>query len=112
MSNSPWGFVGTMLDTGFDSPADYQPILDLNHYVSDHPSSTFYMRVSGNAHQTLNIFDGDILVIDRSLLPQKSKIIVISTTTELQLSKFTKPENFNQQNQYWGTVTHLIRKLK
>ncbi len=100
--------------SGFAAAAEdaMQPALDLNQYVSNYPSSTFYMQVSGNANSDLDIFDGDILVIDRSLLPRKNKKIIVVRNDEFKIIKLSPKDSLDCQIEYWGTVTHLIRKLK
>ncbi|SJM20627.1 umuD protein [Porphyromonas gingivalis] len=62
-------FADEGIRAGFPSPAqDYMDIaIDLNHELITHPYSTFYGRVKGNSMEDAHVFDGDILVIDKSL---------------------------------------------
>ncbi|MFN9959866.1 MAG: LexA family protein, partial [bacterium] len=64
--------------SGFPSPAeDYEEgRIDLNRELIPSPLSTFFMRVQGGAMQGDGIFDGDLLVIDRSLTPQAGSVVV------------------------------------
>ena len=110
MSLTPYKFA----ISGFAAAAEdeMQAALDLNQYVTNYPSSTFYMQVSGNANSDLEIYDGDILVVDRSLLPRKNKKIVIVRNDEFKVIKLSPQDSLDCQLEYWGTVTHLIRKFK
>jgi len=66
------------LSAGFPSPAaDYEEKrLDINEYLVRNPVSTFFFTVSGNSMQGAEIFDGDVLVVDRSVRPQHGHIVV------------------------------------
>jgi len=57
------------VSAGFPSPAaDYEDKrLDINEYLVRNPVSTFFFPVQGDSMQGAEIFDGDILVVDRSL---------------------------------------------
>ena len=37
--------------------------------ITSHPETTFYARVSGDSMHDAGLFDGDIIVIDKSLEP-------------------------------------------
>ncbi len=41
--------------------------LDLNEHLIKHPAATFYCCVSGQSLEGIGIFDGDLLIVDRSL---------------------------------------------
>ena len=66
------------ISAGFPSPAmDFMDItIDLNKHLIKHPSTTFYGLVKGNSMQGAGIFDGDILVIDKSLIAKNKDIAV------------------------------------
>lgn len=66
------------VQAGFPSPADdyMDKKLDLNEYLVKHPSATFYCRVSGSSMEGVGIFDGDLLIVDRSVEPQQGSIVV------------------------------------
>lgn len=54
--------------SGFPSQADdylHRP-LDLNELLTPHPTTTFFIQVTGDAMAAEKIFDGDILIIDRA----------------------------------------------
>jgi DNA polymerase V len=61
-----------LVAAGFPSPADdhLDRDLDLHELLIQHPASTFYVRLSGDSMQGAGLYDGDILVVDRSLEPR------------------------------------------
>ena len=63
---------------GFPSPADdYIDVgIDLNEALIRHPSSTFFLRVSGDSMIDAGIQHGDLLVVDRSLEARPGQIVV------------------------------------
>jgi DNA polymerase V len=68
----------TPVSAGFPSPAeDYADgSLDINKYLVRNPVSTFFFPVSGDSMEGAEIFNGDILVVDRSIRPVHGHIVV------------------------------------
>lgn len=68
----------TPVSAGFPSPAeDYEAKrLDINDFLVRNPVSTFFFPVKGDSMQGAEIFDGDILVVDRSVTPFHGHIVV------------------------------------
>lgn len=66
------------VSAGFPSPAaDYEDKrLDINDYLIRNPVSTFFFSVEGDSMQGAEIFDGDILVVDKSIRPVHGHIVV------------------------------------
>ncbi len=66
------------VSAGFPSPAaDYEEKrLDINVYLVRNPVSTFFFAVEGDSMQGAEIFDGDILVVDKSVRPIHGHIVV------------------------------------
>ncbi|WP_374246493.1 LexA family protein [Zoogloea sp.] len=66
------------VSAGFPSPAaDYEEKrLDINVYLVRNPVSTFFFAVEGDSMQGAEIFDGDILVVDKSVRPVHGHIVV------------------------------------
>jgi DNA polymerase V len=69
---------GVKVSAGFPSPAaDYEDRrLDINDYLVRNPVSTFFFPVQGDSMQGAEIFDGDILVVDKSIRPQHGHIVI------------------------------------
>lgn len=114
---------------GFPSPADdyIESKLDLTEHLVDHPSATYYIRVSGDSMVDYGIFDGDLLVVDRSIEPSSGDIVVVALDGELTcklLSKkdgvpYLKSGNPNyppiplegKDVHIWGKVIHAIHSF-
>lgn len=63
---------------GFPSPAeDYiEATLSLDELCIRHPTATYLLRAGGDSMQGAGIFDGDVLVVDRSIEPRPGMIVV------------------------------------
>lgn len=113
---------------GFPSPAEdfVEGKLDLNEKLIEHPSSTFFVRVTGNSMLGANIMDGDILIVDRSIEASNNKIVIAVIDGELTVKRFRQignkislvPENkdyptldiVTEDFSIWGVVTYVIHK--
>lgn len=119
------------IETGFPSPAGdhLEKTLSLEDLIIRRPTSTFYVRAEGNAMKASGIFDGDILVIDRSLNAHNGSIIVVSLDEEVIIRRLVKKQNriFLVSNDVkyapipigketnwmiWGVATHLIHRFR
>lgn len=117
------------VSAGFPSPADdyVELSLDLNQYLIKHPAATFYVKVKGNSMKDANLNNGDILIVDRSLEPKNSNIVVCQIDNDFTVKRFYKendsivltPANnqYNpiriskdQQFEIFGVVTFIIHK--
>tara|TARA_Y100001970_G_scaffold163819_1_gene200215 strand:+ start:308 stop:742 length:435 start_codon:yes stop_codon:yes gene_type:complete len=117
----------TSISAGFPSPAeDHMDIsLDINEYLVKHPSSTFYIYVKGDSMIDSGIFDGDLLIVDRSLEVKSNSVVVAVIDGDFTVKKIKKdsgnlyliPQNKkykpillenNMDFQIWGIVTHTI----
>jgi len=69
---------GIKVSAGFPSPAaDYEDKrLDINEYLVRNPVSTFFFPVQGDSMEGAEIFDGDILVVDKSVTPAHGHVVV------------------------------------
>lgn len=115
---------------GFPSPADdyLETELDLVDHLVQHPSATFYVRAKGESMMRHGIYDGDLLIVDRSLEPRNGDVIIIAVDGELtckQLdligrrpylvsgnSAFTPIPLEGRECHVWGVVTHNIHALR
>jgi DNA polymerase V len=92
----------------FPSPAaEYlQPILNLQDYVVQHPTSTFFARAGTDMEH--EIYANDILVIDRSLKPTIGNLVLIAKDGEFSLIRFAVSTG---QITVWGVVTYVLHQL-
>jgi DNA polymerase V len=122
--------VRTANATGFGAAADdyAERGIDLNEQLIKNKPATFFFKMKGDAMQQAGIFDGDILIVDRSLKLANGKIIVSILNGELLVRRFHKnfssefliAENDHYKNinlaefddfKIWGVVVHSIRSL-
>jgi DNA polymerase V len=121
---------GHKVEAGFQSPADdyIEGRLSLDEHLIQHRDATFFVRAKGRSMMGAGIFDGDLLVVDRSLTPASGDIVIAVLDAELTVKRLVlrdglvilKPENpdFNeivlkegQELQVWGVVTSTTKKF-
>lgn len=122
--------VRTANATGFGAAADdyAERGIDLNEQLIRNKPATYFFRMKGDAMQEAGIFDGDVLVVDRSLKLVNGKIIVAILNGELLVRRFHKnfssafliPENSRYKAinlaefsdfALWGVVTYSIHSV-
>jgi DNA polymerase V len=115
---------------GFPSPADdyIEGRLSLDEHLIQHKDSTFFVRAKGNSMVGAGIFDGDLLVVDKSLNPVSGDIVIAIVDGDLTVKRLIKrgervtlkPENPHyveiefkdgQELQIWGVVTSTVKKF-
>lgn len=77
---------------GFPSPAEQylEPPLDLNEFLVKHPAATYFVRVQGDSMTGRGIFDGDLLVVDRSRDPRDGDIVIVAVDGEFTVKTLRK----------------------
>ena len=70
--------VRTASATGFGAATDdyAERGINLNEQLVRNKPATFFMRVNGDAMIGAGIFDGDVVIVDRSLKPVSGKVII------------------------------------
>ncbi|MEY2664997.1 MAG: hypothetical protein RLZZ480_102 [Candidatus Parcubacteria bacterium] len=115
---------------GFPAPGDdeVEKPLDLNDLLIDNPTATFFVRVSGDSMEGAKIFDGDILVVDRSVTPIDGSIVVAAVFGEMVVKRLRKrvdtlslisenphyqPIDINDADDVyiWGVVVGTVRNF-
>jgi DNA polymerase V len=115
---------------GFPSPADdYMEMgIDLNEKLIRHPSSTFFLQVSGESMTGAGIHDGDLLVVDRSVDPRPGRVVVAVLDGAFTLKRLVRYRgrlrleaahpNYPALElhrcsdvQIWGVAIHVIHPL-
>lgn len=74
---------------GFPAPGDdlVEAALNLHDLLVDNPTATFFVRVSGDSMEGAKIFDGDVLVVDRSKEPKHRSLVVAAVYGELVVKR-------------------------
>lgn len=77
---------------GFPSVAqDYAAgDLSLDDRLVDHPDTTFVIRVAGDSMTGAGIFDGDLLIVDRSLEAQDGDVVIAVLDGDLTVKRLTR----------------------
>ena len=80
-------FIGSV-PAGYPSPITEQAkeLVDINGYLIRNEIATNIFRVQGNAMIDAGIFDGDVLIVDRSIEPKHKDIIMVTLRTNSLLS--------------------------
>jgi DNA polymerase V len=103
--------------------------LNPSHYLVENDSSTFFVRVKGDSMVDAGIFEDDVLVVDRSRLPQVGDIVLALLDAEFTVKTLGRskqgvrliPANRKypvievkegQSFEVWGVITGSMRKFK
>jgi len=95
---------------GFPNPAAERTgaPLSLDKLLIRHPSSTFFFRIRGHNWYRYGVFDGDLAIIDRSLVPRERELVVWwRESGDFMLSPFERASKTN----VWGTITAIIHSF-
>lgn len=84
--------MSNTIAAGFPSPAEQyvEAPLDLNQLLISRPAATFFLRVAGDSMIDAGIFEGDILVVDRSIEAKDGMIVVACVDGEFTVKTFKK----------------------
>ena len=116
---------------GFPSPArDYiEEDIDLNVHLIKNVPATSIIRVQGKSMVNAGIYDGDLLVVDKSLKPKNFSTVIANVHDELVVKSFVKEKDkqfltsgskkfedrilINEEADVfvWGVVTYVIHSV-
>lgn len=84
--------MSNTIAAGFPSPAEQyvEASLDLNQLLISRPAATFFLRVAGDSMIDAGIFEGDILVVDRSIEAKDGMIVVACVDGEFTVKTLKK----------------------
>ena len=82
---------------GFPSPAnDYiEDDIDLNSHLITNAPATFIIRVQGKSMTNAGIYDGDLLIVDKSLNPKNFSTVIANVNEELVVKTLIKSKETN-----------------
>ena len=115
---------------GFPSPAtDYiEDDIDLNSHLITNAPATFIIRVQGKSMTNVGIYDGDLLIVDKSLNQKNFSTVIANVNEELVVKTLIKSKETNYLTSgskntsdrinltdnpeiiIWGVVTYVIHK--
>jgi DNA polymerase V len=115
---------------GFPSPAaDHtRKRIDLNEHLIGNKEATFLFRVKGDSMVGAGIYEGDTLLVDRSLDPKHQCIVLALLNNEFTVKRFYRrggvvkllaensiypPRLIKNEDDFtvWGVVTYNLHKL-
>lgn len=115
---------------GFPSPAaDHtQERIDLNKQLIRNKEATYIFRVKGDSMTGAGIYEGDALLVDRSIDPKHNNIVIAQLNNEFTVKRLYRrggvvkliaenpiypPRLIKEEDDFivWGVVTNNIHKL-
>jgi DNA polymerase V len=123
--------VKTADATGFGAAADdyMERGIDLNEQLIRNKPATFFMRVLGDAMTGAGIYDGDTIIVDRSIKAENGKVVVAILNGEMFIRRLEKTFNkvrlLSENKKHatievdascdslgiWGVVTYSIHQV-
>ncbi len=123
--------IKTANATGFGAAADdyAERGIDLNEQLVRNKPATFFMRVNGDAMKGAGIHNGDVVIVDRSLLARNGSVVIAILNGELLIRRLQILENrkkilvpetkklsvieVNEEMGFdvWGVVTYVIHSV-
>ena len=121
---------GWKVPAGFPSPAaDHaQERIDLNKQLIRNKEATYIFRVKGDSMTGIGIYEGDALLVDRSIDPQHNHIVIAQLNNEFTVKRLHRrggvvkllaenpiypPRLIKEEDDFlvWGVVTFNLHKL-
>lgn len=121
---------GWKVTAGFPSPAaDHtRKRIDLNEHLIRNGEATFIFKVKGDSMIDIGIYEGDALLIDRSIEPKHGNIVLAVLNNDYTVKRLHRrggviklvPENKiyptitvkdGEDFDVWGVVTYNLHKL-
>lgn len=92
-----------------NSANDYiETSLDLNESLVKNSPATFFLDMIGHSMINAGIFDGDKIILDRSIKPKHGDIVVAIVNSEHTVKRLYKKNNkveLHAENQEFSTIT-------
>jgi DNA polymerase V len=119
------------VSAGFPSPADdyIDQHIDLTELLIKHPAATYIVSATGDSMLEMGIFDGDLLIVDRSLKACSGNVVIAAVDGQLTVKQlciksdgtiFLQPANIKYppieikettELHVWGVVTCSVHNL-
>jgi DNA polymerase V len=115
---------------GYPSPLAEQAkeLVDINSHLIRNEIATYIFRFKGNAMIDAGMFDGDVLVVDRSIEPKHNNIVLAKLNNEFIVKRLYLQDGLiklisenpiypplvikeRDDFAFWGVVTNSIHKL-
>lgn len=122
--------VPTANATGFGAAADdyMERGIDLNEQLIRNKPATFFFRMNSEAMREAGIFQGDVLIVDRSITAKPGKVIIAVVNGEMLVRRLLQergktwlaadnkniaplPLNPEHELIIWGVVVYAIHTV-
>ena len=117
----PAGYPSTLTEQA-------KELVDINNHLIRNEIATYIFRVKGNAITEAGIFDGDVLVVDRSIEPKHNDIVLATVNDEFIVKRLYQqaglvklisknpiypPIVIKEKDEFavWGVVTNSVHEL-
>ena len=125
----PLTFFDSAVNCGFPSPAtDHARHIDLNDHLLINREASYLFRVSNDSMTGIGIFDGDTIIVDRSIDVRHNHIVLAIVDDAYTVKRLYKkggkvmliaenkvyaPITFHegQELRIWGVVTFNLRRI-
>lgn len=83
--------LGT-IEAGFPSPAEEEltDAISLDHYLIEHPSTSFLVKVTGDSMIEAGIHPNDLVIVERHRAPRSGDIVIAHVDHEWTMKRFSK----------------------
>lgn len=84
-----------LIEAGFPSPAEEElaDTMTLDEYLIKNKEATFILKVSGDSMKDAGIIEGDMVIVERGLLPKDGDIVVAEIDGGWTIKYFRKKGN-------------------
>jgi len=99
---------------GFPSPAtDYiEDDIDLNSHLITNAPATFIIRVQGKSMVNVGIYDGDLLIVDKSIDPRNFSTVIANVNEELVVKTLIKEKGVSYLTSGSKNILDKINNMK
>ncbi len=125
---NPLKVLGTV-EAGFPSPAEEELLdkISLDQWLISNPNAAFLLKVTGDSMSGAGILPGDMVLVDRSLVPKNGDIVIAEVDGEWTMKYFFRkggmvvlhpanpkyqPIKPNDELKVGGVVTAVIRRYR
>lgn len=120
--------LGTV-EAGFPSPAEEELLdkISLDQWLISNPNATFLLKITGDSMSGAGILPGDMVLVDRSLVPKNGDIVIAEVDGEWTMKYFHRkggvvvlspanpkyqPIKPHNELKIGGVVTAVIRRYR
>lgn len=103
--------TGVAVHAGFPNAAVDRSgtALSLDQLLIRHPVSTYFFRIEGRQWEDQGVFDGDLAIIDRAVLPQEQDVVISwDEAGSFCVERFRAAQRHN----HWGVVTVIVHRYR